>query len=253
MEIAQLAPEVVLRDPLAARVVAEHDGDAVRERGLRAGDHAVKDDAAVELLVLGQVRDRAVKARIRQRGRERRAQKCAPLLKQAQDLCVRRRAVLDGVDTVLQRDAHALRGLGMRRHGVAERVRALAHGAHHLSRHFHLAGHAALGRVHDAAGDHELDEVCALCVHGVDLRERLVDRLGGNGDRARHVPAGDGDGLVCREHARPDAASGADLVAQARVERVQPADGADRRHAAEQLVARETAHHAVGHRARDGV
>ena len=67
------------------------------------------------------------------------------------------------------------------------------------------------------------------------------------------VPAGDGDALVCREHARPDAASGADLVAQARVERVQPADGADRCHAAEQLGARKGAHHAVGHRARDGV
>ena len=58
---------------------------------------------------------------------------------------------------------------------IAERVRALTHGAHHPGRHFHLAGHAALGRVHDAAGDHELDKVCALRVHGVDLCERLVN------------------------------------------------------------------------------
>ena len=253
MEVAQLAPEVVLRDPLAADVVAERDGNIVRQRGLRARDHALENHIAVELFDLGQVRNRAVKERVRQRGRERHAQERAPLVKQTQNFLVRLCAVLDGVHAVFQRHAHALGRLGVRCHGVAERVRPLAHGAHHLGRHLQLTGHAALGRVHDAAGDHQFHKVGALRVHGVHLRQRLVDRPGSDGDGTSHVPTGHGDALVGGQDARADAAADCNFVAQARVERAQPADGADRRHAAEQLVARKTAHHAVGHRARDGI
>ena len=61
VEIAELAPEVVLRDPGAADIVAEHDGDAVFQRSLRAGDDALKNDVAVLLIDLGCVRERTVK------------------------------------------------------------------------------------------------------------------------------------------------------------------------------------------------
>ena len=68
VEIEQLPPEIVLRDPWAADVVSEDDRNVVCQRRLRALDDAFKDDVAVVLLDLGGIGDAAVKQRVGKRG-----------------------------------------------------------------------------------------------------------------------------------------------------------------------------------------
>ena len=107
MEIEQLPPEIVLRDPWAADIVSEDDRNAVCQRRLRALDDAFKDDVAVVLLDLGGIGDAAVKQRVGKRGRERRAEKRTAAFEQLDHFIIRLCAVLDGVDAVLQRNLHA--------------------------------------------------------------------------------------------------------------------------------------------------
>ena len=126
VEIKQLAPEIILGDPRAADVVAEHDGNVVGKRGLRAVDDALKDDRAVVLLDLSRVGDGTVKQRVGQGRRDRRAEKRAGIFEQAQDLRVRLCAVLDGVNAVFERDLDTLGALDMRGDRQAKAVRLVA-------------------------------------------------------------------------------------------------------------------------------
>ena len=138
MEIKQLAPEIILGDPRTADVVAEHDGNVVGKRGLRAVDDALKDDRAVVLLDLSRVGDGTVKQRVGQGRRDRCAEKRAGIFEQAQDLRVRLCAVLDRIHAVFQRRAHALRRLDVGRNAVSRGVCPVADGLDHLRRHLHF-------------------------------------------------------------------------------------------------------------------
>ena len=99
VEIIKLPPEIILRDPRAADVVAQHDGNVVRQRGLCALDDALKDNIAIELFHLRRVTDRPVEQRVGQRGGDCRAEECAALAEQPENLIIRFCAVLDRVKT----------------------------------------------------------------------------------------------------------------------------------------------------------
>lgn len=135
--------------------------------------------------------------------------------------------MLDRVDAALERDAHALGRLDVGRNGKAELVGAVAHRAHHGRVHLELTGRALLLGVEHTSGDHELDEVGALCAGDVDLFQGLGDAVRRDGHRARHVAAGHRDSLVGSEDARSVELAGGAGVAHARVEVAQAADGAD--------------------------
>ena len=253
LEIAELAPEVVLGDPGAADVVAERDGDALLEGCLGVGDDPLEDHVAVELLDLAGARDRAVEQRVRQRGRDRSAKERAVLLEEVHDLVGGRGTVLDGVDAALERHADAIGGLDVRGDWEPQLVGAIAHGAHHGGIHLELAGGALLLGVKHAARDHELDEVGALRARGLDLGQGLVDAVGRDGDRSRHVATRDRDALVGSQDARGLQHAGSRGVAHAGVEVAQAADGTDGGDSAVQLQTRVLGHKAVGHGTREAV
>ena len=235
MEIKQLTPEIVLRDPRTAHVVAEHNGDPVLQRGLRAGDDALKDDVSVLLLDLGRVRHAAVKQRIGKGGGDRRAEESAVLPEQVDHLCVRLCAVLDRIHTISERDLDALRGFDMCGDRVAIPVRLLADGLYHLRRHFQLTRHALFLRVEHTAGDHQLHKIDALALRVGKKLQCLLRRMRRRGDRTGHVAAGHGNALIGCQDLRAAGTSRCDLVAQAGIKIAEPAHGADRRNAAQQL------------------
>ena len=156
--------------------------------------------------------------------------------------------MLDGVHAVLQGHPDALGGLHMGGHGIAQAVGPVADGLHHLRRHLQLAGDALGLGVHDAAGDHQLDEVHALLPGPVHLPEGLWDALRRHGDGARHVAAGDGDALVGGQDPGTRPLSGGDLVPEAGIKVPQSAHGTDGGDAAHDLQPGKARHHTVGRR-----
>ena len=100
VEIIKLPPEIILRDPWTADIVAQHDGNVACQRGLRAADDSFEDDVAVKLFYLRCVADRPVEQRVGQRRGDCRAEECAALAEQPEDLIIRFCAVLDRVDPV---------------------------------------------------------------------------------------------------------------------------------------------------------
>ena len=129
-------------------------------------------------------------------------------------------------------------------------MRRIADRANHFGRHFHLARHALFLGVQNAAGNHQLDQVDLLFLCQPQVRQRLFDRVRRDRDRASHVPAGDRNALVGGKHARSDPLSCCNLIAQTGIEIPKTANRADGGHAAEQLVTRKAADHAVSQRAR---
>ena len=224
-----------MRDVRAARIGAETDGDTGRQTRLGALDDALEHDLAVILLHFGRFAYAAVKAGIRHRGGERCYLCRAALAEKAQNFLVRLRAVLDRIHAVFERHAHALGTFDMRRNGQAEPVRLAARRADVLRRHFQLARLALFLCIQHAAGDHELDEIgfslrdLSHVLRGLRGARRLVS------ERARHMPAGDGNGHVRGENAGPVALTRGDAAAQTRIDVRDAADGADRRNAAQKL------------------
>ena len=109
MEVVQLPPEVVLGDPRAAHVVAQHHRDILLQRRLGAVDDALEHHVAVVLLHLRGVGDGPVKQRIGQGRGDGGTQKRPPLPEQPQDIRIGLGAVLNGIHAVLQCHPHALR------------------------------------------------------------------------------------------------------------------------------------------------
>ena len=138
----------------------------------------------------------------------------------------------------------------MRGDRVAVRMRLIADGFDHLWRHFQRTWHALFLCVQHAAGDHQLHQVHAFRLRLRQHLQRLLIRVRCHGDRACHVPAGDGNALIGSENPGTDPASCGNFVAQPRVEAAETAHGADGRHAAEQLQLCKASHHAVGDGAR---
>ena len=224
-----------MRDVGAAHVRAETDGHAGSKVCFCQRDDAVKDDLAVFLLLIGRVRDAAVEERIGKGGGDGRDLEGAARFEEVEHLLRRLRAVLDGIHAVLQRDDHTLGAFNVRRDEHAERMRLVARGPDERGGH---AQHARLAHdlgVQHAAGDHQLDEVGLvpgdLLNEGSGFRRRM--RL--IGERARHVSAGDGDCHIRGQHARGENFTRRREIADARVVIRHAADGADRRHAGEQL------------------
>ena len=150
-------------DVRAADVRAETDWHARGEVCLCERDDAVEDDLAVFLLLIRRVRNAAVEERVGQGGGNGRNLERLALLEERDHFIAWLRAVLDGVDAVLQRDHHALRALNVRRDDHAERMCLVARGLDKLGLH---AQHARLAHnfgVQHAAGDHQLDKVYLLC------------------------------------------------------------------------------------------
>ena len=222
-------------DVRAADVRAETDWHARGEVCLCERDDAVEDDLAVFLLLIRRVRNAAVEERVGQGGGNGRNLERLALLEECDHFIAWLRAVLDGVDAVLQRDHHALRALNVRRDDHAERMCLVARGLDKLGLH---AQHARLTHdfgVQHAAGDHQLDEVGLFGGDLFDERRGLFGGVRLVGERTRHVPAGDGDRHVRRQHARGKNFARRGEVANFRVVIGDAADCADGRDAGEQL------------------
>ena len=139
-----------------------------------------------------------------------------------------------------------MRRLDVGRNAVSRGVCPVADGLDHLRRHLHFTRDALFLRVHHATRDHQLDEVDALRLCGIQLRERLRNRVRGHGDRPGHMSARDGDPLVGGQDPRPYAAARRDLISQPRVKIDKTADRADGRDAAHQLCPGKAADHLIG-------
>ena len=222
-------------DVRAADVRAETDRHARGEVCLCERDDAVEDDLAVFLLLIRRVRNAAVEERVGQGGGNGRNLERLALLEERDHFIAWLRAMLDGVDAVLQRDHHALRALNVRRDDHAKRMCLVARGLDKLGLH---AQHARLAHdfgVQHAAGDHQLDEVWLFSGDLFDERRGLFGGVRLVGERTRHVPAGDGDRHVRRQHARGKNFARRGEVANFRVVIGDAADCADGRDAGEQL------------------
>ena len=189
----------------------------------------------------------AIKERIRQRRGDGGAEECAPLAEQLDYMLVGLCAVLDGVDTVLKGDAHALGGFDMGGDGVARFVSLVADRLDHLGRHFKLAGDAFFFGVEHAAGYHQLNDIDLLLLRLFKAGESLVNIVSSYRNGARHVAAGHGDALICGEDTGAVLAPRRYLVSEASVEICKAADGAYGRDAAEQLELRKGGDHFVCH------
>ena len=107
LEVAQLAPKIVLSDPGTPNVIAKCHRNPLLQGCLGIGDNALEDHIAVKLLDLACTRDGAIEQRIRQRRRKRSAQEGVSLLEQAHHFVRWSSAVLDRVYATLERRTHA--------------------------------------------------------------------------------------------------------------------------------------------------
>ena len=184
----------------AAGVGAQSHGDAVFQTRLCQRHDALEYHPAVLLLLVGGMGDAAVKQGVGHGGGNGGDLERAPFPEQPQDVRVGLCAVLNGVHAVLQRHPDALRTLHMGGHLHAQRVGLVAGSLYQRRlhpQHARLAHH--LG-VHDAAGDHQLDEVGLLRRNLLHIGGGLLRRPGLVGQRTGHVPARYGYRHVGRHH-----------------------------------------------------
>ena len=241
VEIDKLSPHIVVCDERAAGVGSEPDGNPVCKALLGAVDDALKDDRAVVLLDLSRVGDGTVKQRVGQGRRDRCAEKRGARLEQADHLVIRLCAVLDGVNAVFKRDAHALGALDVGGDHKPALVRLVASCLDIFGRHFQHARLALDFCVQHAAGYHELDQIRLIFCDLRDEISRLFRALGDISERASHVPVRDGDRHISREYSRTDRLPGVYIVADARIGIFNAADRSDGCNAAVELHLRRAA------------
>ena len=234
-EVAQLPPHVIVGDVGAAGVGAQSHGDTLRQTRLGQRHNALEHHKAVGLLLVGGVGDAAVKQGVGHGGGDGGYLECAPLLEQPQDIRVRPGSVLNGVHAVFQRHADALGALHMGRHLHAQSVGLIAGGLHQRRLHPQHPGLTHHLGVHDAAGDHQLDEVGLLRRDLLHAGRSLLRRAGLVGQGACHVASGHGYRHVGRHHAGAQDGPCRRLIADNGVKIRHAAHRADGGDAAEQL------------------
>ena len=136
--------------------------------------------------------------------------------------------MFDGIHTVFQRHADALRRFDVGSDLIAERMGFVADGFYHLRFHFEFARYAFFFRIEHAAGDHQLDQVDVLAFCFLHMGDGRVDALRCDGYGSCHVSARYGDSLICGKDSRACLFSGFNFIAQPRIESSKPSDGADR-------------------------
>ena len=235
MEIDKLSPHIVVSDERAAGIGSESDGDTVCKALLGAVDYALKDYLAVELRKLSGVAYGAIKQRIGKRRRKGRYERRVLLFEERDYFVIRLCAMLDGVDAVFKRNAHALGTLDMGGDYKSALVRLVASRLDILGGHLQHAGLALDLCIKHAAGYHELYQIRLILGNLRDEVSRLLCALGDIGKRTRHVSVRDGDSHVSREYSRTDGFSGVYIIADARIGVFNSADGSDGCNAAVEL------------------
>ena len=190
MEIKQLAPEIILGDPRAADVVAEHDGNVVGKRGLRAVDDALKDDRAVVLLDLSRIREGAVKQGIWKSRRDSGAEECPAFLEKSDHVIVHFSAVFDGINSVFQSNADTFGRFDVCGNHVSVCMSLVADCAHHVRRHLQFSRDSLFLCIKHSTGDHELDYVNLFFLTFVQVGKGFIYVCSSDSYRSRHMSPG---------------------------------------------------------------
>jgi len=111
-------------------------------------------------------------------------------------------SVFYGIYAVFERDFNALGRFDVGRNLIPFRMSFFAYRFNRFGRHFQFARHAFFFCVQNAARNHQLHYIDALGFAFFQYFESLVDTPRRNRDRTRHMPAGDGNPLICGNDTR---------------------------------------------------